>query len=76
MLSTIEAIYAAASDKVGWDGVLTRIADLVDATAAQVIHHSHPDRVGVIRAGIRTDPDAVAAYQAHYHRVDPGRRPR
>lgn len=76
VLDLVDRIYRAAQDRRLWPQALEAIGDAT-ASAASIIHRNLGAREGGVDVAVRVDPAALAAYQSHYHRLDPwGNSPR
>jgi DNA-binding CsgD family transcriptional regulator len=67
----LEDLLAAPGCDAGWAAFLLRTCDAVGGSTANFIAHDFSSGDTQIAITARTDPAAIAAYAAHWHRFDP-----
>ncbi len=70
-LSLVQDLLAAPGSDDGWRQFLEHLCGALDASAASFIAHRYADNRASISVTARTDPDALALYQQHWHQFDP-----
>jgi DNA-binding CsgD family transcriptional regulator len=70
-LSLVQDLLAAPGSDDGWRQFLEHLCGAVDGSAASFIAHRYSDNRASISVTARTDPDALALYQQHWHQHDP-----
>jgi DNA-binding CsgD family transcriptional regulator len=70
VLGLIDLIYDAGIGNEDWAGVLRRLGDVLGGEAV-VLRRLAPATPGPATLATETDPDYVASYQGHYHRLLP-----
>ena len=70
-LSLVQDLLAAPGSDDGWRQFLEHLCGALDGSAASFIAHQYADNRASISVTARTDPDALALYQQHWHQFDP-----
>jgi DNA-binding CsgD family transcriptional regulator len=70
-LALLEDLLAAPGNEAGWSAFLLHLCDALGGSTASFISHDFSSADTQIAINARTDPDAVAAYSAHWHSCDP-----
>ena len=70
-LSLVQDLLAAPGSDNGWRQFLEHLCGALDGSAASFIAHRYADNRASISVTARTDPDALALYQQHWHQFDP-----
>jgi DNA-binding CsgD family transcriptional regulator len=67
----LEDLLAAPGCEAGWSEFLLHTCDAIGGSTASFIAHDFSSADTQIAITARTDPAAIAAYAAHWHRFDP-----
>lgn len=70
-LSLVQDLLAAPGSEQGWQTFLLHLCAALDGSAASFISHDVLTGNGGISVTARTDPEALALYQQHWHSLDP-----
>ena len=70
-VSLLEDLLAAPGSEAGWSAFLLHLCDALGGSTASFISHDFSSTDTQISINARTDPEAVAAYSAHWHSCDP-----
>lgn len=70
-LALMQDLLAAPGSDAGWSAFLLRLCDALRGSAASFIAHDFRAAATGIAITARTDPEALAEYQAHWHQFDP-----
>jgi DNA-binding CsgD family transcriptional regulator/PAS domain-containing protein len=77
LLALIDDVYAAPGTDSGWPVFLDSLCAGVNGSGASFIAINSQDRRANVTATVRTDPEALKGYQAHWGALDPwGRSPK
>ena len=77
LLSLIDDLYASPGTEEGWAFFLDNLCAGVSGSGASFISIATGDRRASVAATVRTDPEALKAYQRHWGALDPwGRSPK
>jgi len=71
LLQLIDTIYAAASDRSGWPGVLKGVADVAGADSCLLFGTSPYDAVPAVLALHEFGPDSWEAFASYYAAINP-----
>jgi hypothetical protein len=71
VLDLVDRIYTAAQDPVHWPAAIAAIADATHCPSASILYRNLRAQHGGVDVAVGIDPDATAAYQEYYHRLDP-----
>jgi DNA-binding CsgD family transcriptional regulator len=70
-LALVQDLLAAPGSEEGWSAFLLHLCDALHGSAASFITHDFGTAATGIAITARTDPEALAAYHQHWHRMDP-----
>ena len=71
VLALLRQVYDAAHNPDLWPGFLAAMSETFEGQSTSLIFHDLTTHVGGIAWSARTDPEALALYQQHYHALDP-----